>query len=455
MKQTIKNYFLKVQGVLHTTLNPRGIGVARIHLIPPKTIKWGIPWVVIINGQDIVPLNSAWAILLSEFIQVMNELGHSNMNAGELKEIIDETILRVQNVFTRTKRSILIDDLRDIIDTITSLAKGEVPPLAIGHLKMTQYAKHMNAPHRMDLMVSSMKKEEHWNCNQHCLHCYAGHQMLAEEDELTTEEWISIIDCCQKVRIPQLTFTGGEPTLRPDLVKLIGHASWFITRLNTNGILLTPDLCRQLYEASLDSVQITLYSSDSAIHNQLVGGNHFDETIAGIKNALANKLNVSINTPLCIQNQDYVETLRFLHDLGVEYVSCSGLILTGEATSDSVKQLTTVEMETLIRNAVAYTKGHQMELAFTSPGWVRESVLKELKLIVPSCGACLSNMAIAPNGDVIPCQSWLSDGALGNILTSSWSSIWNSKRCVQLRRQSVQNTQLCPLSQGNRKEHLT
>ena len=45
-----------------------------------------------------------------------------------------------------------------------------------------------------------------------------------------------------------------------------------------------------------------------------------------------------------------------------------------------------------------------MEISFTSPGWISSKKLKELKLDIPNCGACLSNMAIAPDGEVVPCQ---------------------------------------------------
>lgn len=48
-----------------------------------------------------------------------------------------------------------------------------------------------------------------------------------------------IIDKCKDAMIPQITFTGGEPTLRSDLVELVNYSSWFVTRLNTNGVLLT------------------------------------------------------------------------------------------------------------------------------------------------------------------------------------------------------------------------
>ena len=51
--------------VMHTTLNPDGPGVVRIHLIPPKVSDDDIEAsVAIINGQDVIPVNVSWAILL-------------------------------------------------------------------------------------------------------------------------------------------------------------------------------------------------------------------------------------------------------------------------------------------------------------------------------------------------------------------------------------------------------
>ena len=90
-----------------------------------------------------------------------------------------------------------------------------------------------------------------------------------------------------------------------------------------------------------------------------------------------------------------------------------------------------------------------MEIAFTSPGWIKEKKLKELGMQVPTCGACLSNMAIAPNGDVVPCQSWLGkDAKLGNILTDKWEDIWNNPKCKKIRRYSTSSIGKCPLKEG-------
>jgi len=87
-----------------------------------------------------------------------------------------------------------------------------------------------------------------------------------------------------------------------------------------------------------------------------------------------------------------------------------------------------------------------MEISFTSPGQVSENVLRNMNLTVPTCGACLSNMAIAPNGDVVPCQSWLTaKERLGNMLEDSWKKIWNAPIALSIREFSASMKQTCPL----------
>ena len=450
-------YKKNLREVLHTTLNPYEPGVVRIHLVPAKyrPLKTE-PSVVILNGKDIVPINIAWAILLAIFIEEVNKFEGNEVTDEQLQDVITRTVNRAYEVYRKPGRIVLKEDLNTILSVFIDIANGREPKEKIGQLSIGQYAKNMKAPHRMDLMVSSMKNGEKWNCNQKCLHCYAAGQEHADTKELSTEEWKKIIDKCRNACIPQLTFTGGEPTMRDDLVELIDYSKWFITRLNTNGAKLTEELCSKLRNASLDSIQITFYSVNSEEHNKLVGANNYDKTVQGIKNAINTGLAVSINTPLCSINKDYVETLKFLKSLGVKYVTCSGLIVTGNATKDASKetQLSSDELYDILKQAKKYTDDNLMEIAFTSPGWIEEEKLRELGISVPSCGACLSNMAIAPDGEVVPCQSWLGkDASLGNILTTKWETIWNNPKCKHIRNESAKNLGICPLKNKNSKKN--
>ena len=434
--------------VLHTTLNPEGPGVVRIHLIPPAKVEEepGAS-IAIINGQDIIPVNTSWTILLAEFIKEVNQYSGREISEEETESILKNTCKNVRKVFPLLSKKLLRDDIYTIMKTFTQIAYGEEVDESIEYISIGDYAPYMKAPHRMDLLVSAMTKDGSWHCNQKCVHCYAAGQTLAEEKELDTAEWKRIIDKCREAGIPQITFTGGEPTMREDLTELIDYSKWFVTRLNTNGIKLTRDYCRELKKASLDSMQITFYSCDEEIHNKLVGANQYENTVQGIENAIEEGLNISINTPLCTLNRDYVKTLEFLKEKGVRYVTCSGLITTGNATeAESMSlQLSGEQIQEILKEAVGYCHRNGMEISFTSPGWIPEEFFKEYGLMTPNCGACLSNMAITPSGNVVPCQSDLSGEPLGNILTDSFESIWNSERCQKKRAYSAKMLGECPL----------
>lgn len=434
--------------VLHTTLNPEGPGVVRIHFIPPKFDGEDLgAGVAIINGQDIVPVGKSWSVLLTELIREVNRYSGREITEADADNIVNATCKGVRKAYGFVAKKRIRTDIYAILNAFKQVAYGEPVDEEIGYMTLGEYAPYMRAPHRMDLMVSAMTKEGKWHCNQQCVHCYAAGQKQAEEKELTTGEWKAIIDKCREAGIPQLTFTGGEPTLREDLFELIEYAKWFVTRLNTNGVKLTKEYCDKLREASLDSMQITFYSHDAKVHNTLVGAEKYESTVAGIENAIAAGLNISINTPLCTLNKDYIETLDFLHKKGVMYVTCSGLITTGNALElQSEKlQLSTEELEDILRSAAAFCETHNMEISFTSPGWVSESFCDSVGINTPTCGACLSNMAITPGGNVVPCQSWLSGEGLGNMLTDSWESIWNSDGCKERRAYSAEVTGYCPL----------
>lgn len=434
--------------VLHTTINPEGPGVVRIHLIPPVISRENASsGVAIINGQDIIPVNVSWCVVLSELIKNVNVFHGREITENDTNNLIKKTIKGIRKVYPFLPSKIIKKDISVMMNTFTNVAYGKLPGEDIEYVSIGQYAPYMKAPHRMDLLVSSMSKNDNWNCNQKCVHCYAANQELAEEEELSTDEWKKIIDKCREALIPQLTFTGGEPTMRDDLFELIDYAKWFVTRLNTNGIKLTKEYCEKLARVSLDSCQITFYSESEEIHNSLVGVNEYSATVAGIKNALEAGINISINTPLCTLNKDYVKTLQFLHDLGVIYVTCSGLIMTGNACKDPSKnvRLSNDEITGILKDAVKFCNENGMQISFTSPGFVSDANLENMGINRPTCGACLSNMAITPSGNVVPCQSYLSDKPLGNMLSDSWDSIWNSKDCVIRREYSVLMTGKCPL----------
>ena len=396
--------------VRHITIDPRGPGVVRIHMIPPRTEDAGDPFLLLLNGAQLVPLNLSWAILLANFMDQLEPWSGREIGQEDWQSMLSAAVKATRRTYPGTSRDVLLGDLERMLRSIVAIARGQEPPEEVGILSLGEYAGRMSAPHRMDLMISAMTREGAWHCNQKCLHCYAAGQTLGQRPELTTDQWKALLEKLRRANIPQVTFTGGEPTLRQDLVELAEAAQWFVTRLNTNGRLLTPELCRGLFEASLDSVQVTLYAADAAVHNALVGAEGFDDTVQGIRNAAAAGLIVSVNTPLCSLNRD--------------------------------------ELAGILRQAADTAHGLGMELDFTSPGWLPEETLRSMGLaLIPSCGACLSNMAVAPDGTVLPCQSWLEGPGLGNLCADDWAAIWDGPQCRRIRAESAKMEHICQLQQ--------
>ncbi|MCP8309745.1 MAG: radical SAM protein [archaeon] len=116
-----------------------------------------------------------------------------------------------------------------------------------------------------------------WNvtraCNLKCKHCYenAG---KPDKNELNTEEAIRVIDILVDAEVVILAFSGGEPTVRPDILKLIKHASMrgMYVAMATNGIFLASiDRVRELKNAGLRFVQISLDGIDPNTHDLFRG----------------------------------------------------------------------------------------------------------------------------------------------------------------------------------------
>ncbi|MBQ9132569.1 MAG: radical SAM protein, partial [Clostridia bacterium] len=395
----------------------------------------------------------SWGVLLSAFLAEVNRFDGKEIKDWGVKEITERTLQYMHKVYPTVDREEFREDLDEILDVLFQVARGGRPDAAIEKLSIRAYGRYMWAPHRMDLMVSAMTdREGAWQCNQKCRFCYAAGQHAAGGQELSTREWEDALDRLRRAGVPMVTFTGGEPTLRKDLVQLVEHAKWFVTRLNTNGRALTASLALQLRQAGLDSVQITLYSADEAIHNELVGVDGFDDTVRGIRNALVAGLDVSVNTPLCKRNGDYLSTLKMLCGFGVRFVTLSGLICTGVAESNHGEyDLSGDELFAIVREAKAFCDAHGMEMGFTSPGLIPAARLEAVGLNVPACGAALSNMAVAPDGTVVPCQSWLSrEGNLGNILTDPFKKIWKHPLCASLRKMTQEQALCCPFRNGGK-----
>ena len=288
------------------------------------------------------------------------------------------------------------------------------------------FSARPSAPYRMDLAVT-------YRCNNDCAHCYNARER--DYPELTAGQWIKIIDQLWTLGVPHIVFTGGEPTLRNDLPELIRHAesNGQITGLNTNARRLSDEkYLQQLVDAGLDHVQITLESCDPQIHDQMVQAKGvFNQTVRGLKNALASPLYVMTNTTMLKTNAHKIpDTLDFLAELGVPTIGLNALIYSGHGLTVGTG-LRESELQPLLDIATRKTSEHGQRLIWYTPTQYCEFDPTANNLGVKGCTAALYSMCVESNGNVLPCQSYYH--ALGNLLTDPWDSIWNHELSVQLR----------------------
>jgi MoaA/NifB/PqqE/SkfB family radical SAM enzyme len=94
-------------------------------------------------------------------------------------------------------------------------------------------------------------------CNLSCGYCNEYDKV---SKPVPIEEMLHRIDLLAALGTEIVTFSGGEPLLHPDLDKLIRHIRGHnrIATLITNGYLLTPDRIRELNQAGLEHLQISI-----------------------------------------------------------------------------------------------------------------------------------------------------------------------------------------------------
>jgi cyclic pyranopterin phosphate synthase len=122
-------------------------------------------------------------------------------------------------------------------------------------------------------------------CNLSCIYCHAEGEKNPES-EMSADEIIDIMEIAAKFGIKSIKFTGGEPLIRPDILKIIRAVPKGIEcSITTNGILLA-DMAADLKAAGLRRVNVSLDSLNPKTYRQITGSNQLSDVLAGIDAAL-------------------------------------------------------------------------------------------------------------------------------------------------------------------------
>jgi len=336
--------------------------------------------ILIINAATVLHLNQTAVEYAYHLIQqtehdtAVDVVSHRyQMDAEHIRQDFDSFVERIQTL-------IQTPDL----DPVTYLDIERQEP----------YSGDISAPYRLDCALTYQVGP-------------GSHREHAPVDrvgrELSTDEWVAIIDNAYNYGIPHLLFTGGEPTLRDDLPDLLLKAEelGLVTGLLTDGLRMNDDDYRsQLLNNGLDHIMIVFDPANPQEWEVL-------------EKLLADDLYTTVHLTLK-KGEDLSTHIKRLAEMGTHALSLS------EADKDLTEELNH------LRDIAAI---HQLDLVWDMPVPYSSNNPVSLELEKaedeePPEGAGKAWLYVEPDGDVLPAQG-IYNQVLGNLLTDSWEKIWN------------------------------
>lgn len=373
-------------GIYHYQTPPEDPLNYRLHL----RIEGDGHGLLIINASTVLHLNQTAAEFAYHIVQQTS---------------LEEAIESIQSRYNASRAEIM-DDFSNLKEQIQALIElPDLDPVTYLELdRQTPYSEGITAPYRLDCALT---------------YAVPGNTppevspLKRVDRELTTEEWTFIIDKAWKAGIPHLIFTGGEPTLRTDLVDLIKVAedNGQVTGILTDGYKLgDPNYLHSLLAAGLDHTLISLQPNQEKSWESLASFSYWSDT-------MDEDLFVAVHLTLTEENRNnFKDLIKKLSGAGI-----SALSLTANSKN----------LADELNEAQEYAYSQEIGLVWDIP--VPYSAINPIALELeaseeesPLNGAGRAWLYIEPDGDVLPGQGI--NKVLGNFLTDEWDVIWDAAK---------------------------
>lgn len=277
----------------------------------------------------------------------------------------------------------------------------------------------------------------HWElthrCNERCRHCFlpvsGPHDRAAAHAELTTGEALALIDQVAALGALSITFSGGEPLLRPDFWTLAAHTRLrrLGLRLYTNGTLLAaPEHAGWIAAlAALHplAVEISLYAATPAVHNAITGvTGSWAATVGALVGLHAAGVRTVCKTPLMRANAAELRAVRTLAGVLGARFQPDLLITAGigptcaERRAPLAERMTSTQLATALRTLA---EGSSAGSPDSNTGGDTDDRPAGPQL----CSIGRSALAVDPEGTVFPCVEVRR--SLGSIRHTSLAAIWH------------------------------
>lgn len=165
----------------------------------------------------------------------------------------------------------------------------------------------MNHEYRPYTLIAELT----YRCPLHCPYCSNPSDLAAHGKEIDADTWMKVFLEAEELGVVQLNLTGGEPLLRGDLELLVERARRLdlYTNLITSGVPLTFERLSRLRAVGLDSVQISVQSTNRTLSDCLAGTPSFNRKLDVMRWARLLDLPLTLNVVLHRENIAEVEEL--------------------------------------------------------------------------------------------------------------------------------------------------
>lgn len=285
-------------------------------------------------------------------------------------------------------------------------------------------------------------------CNLLCTTCPRTYAELEPPADMSWELFSHIID--QVPDIARVVLHGvGEPMLVKDLPRMVHalKARGAYVLFNTNGTVLTPKRGRELSDAGLDELRVSLDAADARTFLLIRGKDYFNRIVRNVRAFTEMQAREGLKRPrVSLWLTGLKETIaqlpqfvRIAHEIGVSEVYLQRLVYSdstsgGLARPDQAlfEQLTQAEADHL---AAAEAEAARLGLRFNASGATEpgESLARGAGSSPWSlCRRPWTVMYFTANGRALPCciapfaQNGYENYTLGDARTQSLAEIWNS-----------------------------
>ena len=165
------------------------------------------------------------------------------------------------------------------------------------------------------------------DCNLRCRHCMVGAKFQAEtgrNPEFAPELFLDVIRQARPLGLFSVKLGGGEPFLHSRIGEFleISRREKVILNVETNAVLCTPSLAKDLVRCRLLNFSVSLDGADAETHEWMrcVAG-CFESAIRGIKNLVADGIRLQIIMSIVRRNAGQMEAMvRLAESLGARAV---------------------------------------------------------------------------------------------------------------------------------------